>query len=1063
MKTRLGWGLLLLTAVSPLRAAIDLEIVSFSAVPGYGAAKPGESIPVNAQIRNNGDESAPNSILQFAYSNGTSTSTVVGPLAAGQSQMISLLPLPGANTEGTYTITATADGPNAVAESNETNNVRSAAFTVDATPPSVVFAAPVNNHVSTGAVTFDVAANDNTGVVRVDLQISGGPSLTFAGPPYSYVWNTAGATAGNHSVVAMAFDRAWNTTTQVLNVYVPPAGSAPDLAVSTVSLNPAAVLAGQSVPLAIQFTVTNQGNLPVATPFYVRSVNTVNGQVRISSVSVPAPLAAGASYTGTLYSLTPSVSGLHTVSVNADHGNLIAEGDETNNTRRVYLPVDGSGPSVLVSTGSLVSPVAETVSIPVQSTDDESGLDRVQFIIDGAVVSTVAAVVYPIPGVEFPYYVVDTTFTWDSRTVQNGAHAIVVRGIDRLGLTTDVALPVTVSNPDQSQWVSVSPAVGTTVLARKSFSTVVTLKNTGTALWTRSGGYQLSAVNGTPALWGPTGVLLGTTESIAPTATKAFSLGLVAPSTPGVYALQYQMTHNGQPFGQHGLNQTVTVLADTVAPTVPGSPALSAASTTTLTFSWGAASDNVRVAYYQIEVSTDPGFQIPWPGYNGLNVGNVTSRLVTGLSPGVTYYARVNAVDANALAGAKSTTASRATLSTVDVTPPAVILSTPTAGQILTGNTTATAVATDDNQVKSVVFALDGAVKLTDTAAPYQYAIPVSTLADGTHTLTATATDFANNLSSQTVVFVAQYDRTIPAAPTPVLVIYPTVSGLTVAWSPAADNVGVTGYRLDLSLSPTFATYVAGYQNLSVGNVLSRAVTGLPAGTTYYARVRAADANGNVSINSPTGVGATLATPDTVNPVVTITTPTAGASVAGTVAVSALASDANGVTQVRFYVDGSLKLIDTEAPYIHLWDTTAVATGNHSLQAVAYDPSGRTGTHTITVNVSRIGMAAAAVETPGPETLFGLKEAVVFPSPVRGSAGTVRVVTGSADRVRAEVYSLRGAPLWEMTWEGGSNAGGVYEASIPTSGLNTGVYVLRVESQKGGEIQKTTRKFAVVR
>jgi phosphodiesterase/alkaline phosphatase D-like protein len=46
-----------------------------------------------------------------------------------------------------------------------------------------------------------------------------------------------------------------------------------------------------------------------------------------------------------------------------------------------------------------------------------------------------------------------------------------------------------------------------------------------------------------------------------------------------------------------------------------------------------------------------------------------------------------------------------------------------------------------------------------------------------------------------------------------------------------------TGYRLDVSTSNTFATYV--YQNLDVGNVISYNVTGINPNTTYYYRVRA--------------------------------------------------------------------------------------------------------------------------------------------------------------------------------------------------------------------------------
>ena len=64
--------------------------------------------------------------------------------------------------------------------------------------------------------------------------------------------------------------------------------------------------------------------------------------------------------------------------------------------------------------------------------------------------------------------------------------------------------------------------------------------------------------------------------------------------------------------------------------------------------------------------------------------------------------------------------------------------------------------------------------------------------------------------------------------------IVSTRGSFVAQWSPLS---GATSYRLDVSLSPSFDSYVTGYQGLEAGPATWRLVTGLSPGTTYYYRV----------------------------------------------------------------------------------------------------------------------------------------------------------------------------------------------------------------------------------
>lgn len=93
---------------------------------------------------------------------------------------------------------------------------------------------------------------------------------------------------------------------------------------------------------------------------------------------------------------------------------------------------------------------------------------------------------------------------------------------------------------------------------------------------------------------------------------------------------------------------------------------------------------------------------------------------------------------------------------------------------------------------------------------------------------------------------------------------------------------------------------------------------------------------------------------DTTAPTGSITTPTQGQTVNGTITVSATAEDAVGVKEVQFQLDGApLGSAVAAAPYTATWDTTKSANGAHTVSAIVTDTAGnKTTTSGVAVTVN---------------------------------------------------------------------------------------------------------------
>ena len=119
--------------------------------------------------------------------------------------------------------------------------------------------------------------------------------------------------------------------------------------------------------------------------------------------------------------------------------------------------------------------------------------------------------------------------------------------------------------------------------------------------------------------------------------------------------------------------------------------------------------------------------------------------------------------------------------------------------------------------------------------------------------------------------------------------------------------------------------------------------------------------------------------PDTIPPTVSLTSPSAGATVSGTITVSAGASDNVGVTGVQFKLDGvnNLGVEDTTSPYSISWDTTTAANGTHTLTSVARDPVGnQTTSAPVSVSVNNPS-GGSAVFTSNWDTATGTSTTAV--------------------------------------------------------------------------------------
>lgn len=275
-----------------------------------------------------------------------------------------------------------------------------------------------------------------------------------------------------------------------------------------------------------------------------------------------------------------------------------------------------------------------------------------------------------------------------------------------------------------------------------------------------------------------------------------------------------------------------------------------------------------------------------------------------------------------------------------DNEPPTAALTAPADGATISKIVTLSATASDNFGVTQVEF-YDGTTLLgTDTSVPYTLSWDTHTVANGTHSLTVKAYDASGFTGTSSVVHVTvNNDVTPPTVAFTAPAAGATISGTYTITATASDNVGVS--MVELWEGTTRINYDTTSPYSFIWNTRQ-----VPNGS-HTLTLKAYDATGNVG----TATRTVVTDNDLIAPSVTLTSPSGGVTLTGTVTFTATASDDHAVTKVAFFVGTAQVGSDTTAPYSYSINTRAYSNGAKVISAQAYDAAGNVGSSN-SVNVT---------------------------------------------------------------------------------------------------------------
>ncbi|XEO77682.1 hypothetical protein WKT22_02712 [Candidatus Lokiarchaeum ossiferum] len=815
----------------------------------------------------------------------------------------------------------------------------------DIIDPSVSITDPKENDIVQDTITITADASDNRGVTKVEFYIDGSIIGTDTTSPYALTWDSTSVADGSRDISAKAYDEAGNTDIDEITVNVDQDYTGPILVTESL----VGSVAGSEIDY-FELTNVELGMMDVSVSwsgsydidayicetanynsYLARGYTTNNPETTSYEIQT-----AGTYYIGIRMYTSSASSTAYTATVSYYKGSSSGE--------------DIIDPTVAISNPSSGDTVLGDVAIEA-SASDNVGVSYVQYRIDsGSWVQDYSA----------PY-----TWTWDSTSVSDGSHSITVQAFDAAGNFDEDSISISVSN-DNSNPIPITEIFEGSV-------------GRGETDW-----YIVEAQPGLMELdvsWGNSydiDCYISTTQSTTNYLARGYTTNNPETcsyeiQTAGTYYIGIKMysywasstAYSAElSYYSLGVASVIDELADEKADQITEDLTGSVAGREVDYFEL----TDVEPGLMQVSATWGNSYDIDVYICTSASYSNYLARGYTTSNPETcsyniqtagTYYIAVRMYTSYASSTSYTTTVSYYTGGTaVDTEKPTISITSPSNGATVDDTISITASASDNVGVDYLRYQVDSGSWTTDSTSPYSWSLDTTTLSDGAHTITVQAYDAAGNFGEDDISITVDNDNG------DVQLIERDLTG-SVAGSEvdyfelSAVEAGMMEVSVSWSGSYDIDVYIC--QTASYSSYLARGYTtsnpetcsyNIQTAGTYYIAVRMYTSSASSTAYTATvsyytgGTGG-----DYEKPTVSITSPSNGATVEGTISITASATDNVGVVDVQCRVDSGSWTSDASAPYSWSLDTTTLSEGSHTISVQAFDAAGNSQIDSISIIV----------------------------------------------------------------------------------------------------------------